>query len=213
MEYNSFFEPNNKHRRVLDDITLTDTSLGGVDDEKTEPMSRAELLDIGYKGCFACDNMHAKAIEENENYSYLMKLYTANSANICKDSIYTKIFEYFQNTIVPDLIEIREHVNKHGDDAQLAGLPTTEWSLDSIKEHFDIHTSYPTDEILFQMRLKKATRNKLSDNIVEKRPDGTLKFNHKNLDAVMKLDKAILDLMKTRKDINTMAGYSRELDY
>lgn len=203
----SMFEPDQKRRKVLNDIHLTtDLDLGKMpedDDDVTEPMSYKELVDVKYKECYACENMHARSLEENENYRRMMELYTENSANICKDAIFKKIHEFYNLIIVPDLKDIHDE----GDP------PIMNWTLESIREHFEAHTNYPTDEILFQSRLKKAIRNKLAENLIEKKNNGTLKFNHKNLDIMMKLDKMIIDLMKTKKDINSMVGYSKELDY
>lgn len=213
-----FFEPDCKRRKLVNSINLTNTNLGVAEDdvdvdEKTEPMGYDELVDVQYKDCFACEHMHAKAIENNESYGCLMKLYTTNSANICKDAIYKKIHTFFHENIVPDLVEIRKEMTRECDTEGLVDLPPPEWSVESIKEHFETHTNYPTDELLFQVRVQKAIRNKLSNNIVEKRVDGTLKFNHKNLDAFNKIEKAIVEIMKTKKDISGMVGYSRELDY
>lgn len=202
----SFFEPDSKRRKLLNDISLTDTSLGDAgddDDEKLEPLTCKEIIDTEYKECYACENMHASSLEENENYRFMMRLYTENSANVCKDAIYNKIHRFYNEIIVPDLEEIR----KEGDP------PIMDWTVDSIREHFEYHTNYPTDEILYQSRMNRAFRNKLANNIIEKRSDGTMKFNVKNLDILIKLDKMIIDLMKTKKDINTMVGYSKELDY
>jgi hypothetical protein len=209
-----FFEPDNKRRRLIDGINLTDVGMGVCDEDDTmEPMSYDELVDVKYKECFACEHMHAKAIENNENYSCLMKLYTTNSANIAKDAIYKKIHTYFNEHIAPDLIELRETMITEDDTDGLADIPTPEWCVDSIKAHFESHTNYPSDELLFELRLKKSLRNKLTGCLVDKRADGSLSFNLKNIDMVNKLDTSIIALMKTKKDINGMLGYSRELDY
>lgn len=214
--------PDNKRRRLLDSLDLTDTGLGvpredksddGGDDSKRQPMGYEELVDLEYTECFACENVHAKAIEQNENYNFMMKLYTTNSANVCKDAIFKKIHEFFKEHIVPDIVDIRNTMQEQGDLQGLNDLPVPEWPVESIKAHFETHTNYPTDELLFQIRLKKCIRNKLSNNLIDKKEDGTLSFNHKNLEAMNKIDAAIIALMRTKKDINTMAGFSRELDY
>lgn len=202
----SFFEPDSKRRKLLNDISMTDAALDNDsdgDDEKLEPLTCKEIIDTEYKECYACENMHANSLEENENYRFMMRLYTENSANICKDAIYNKIHQFYKDIIVPDLEEIRKE----------GSPPVMDWTIDSIREHFEYHTNYPTDEILYQCRVNRAFRNKLANNIIEKRTDGTMKFNVKNLDILIKLDKMIIELMKTKKDINTMVGYSKELDY
>lgn len=205
----NFFAPDNKRRKILDELDLN----GPVEeefDDSPDPMSYDELMDVKYTKCFACDNLHVKAIENNENYAYMMKLYTENSSAICKDAIYKNIHTYFHQNIVPDLLEVKKIMEEQG---QTENIPDTEWSLACIKEHFESHTNFPTDEILFQIRLKKALRNKLSNNLVNKNKDGTLTFNHKNIDIYMKLEKGIVELMRQKKDINTMVGFSPELNY
>lgn len=202
----SFFEPDSKRRKLLHDISLTDEVLGqpsDENDEKLEPMSYKDVIDTDYKECYACEHLHATALEENENYRKMMLMYTENAANICKDAIYESIHKFYQNVVVKDLEEQFEE----GDP------PIKDWTKESIREHFEYHTNYPTDEILFQSRLNKALRNKLADNIVKVRSDGTMQFDLKSLDLLIKLDKMILELLKTKKDINTMVGYSKDLDY
>tara|TARA_B100000508_G_scaffold110949_1_gene89148 strand:+ start:367 stop:1005 length:639 start_codon:yes stop_codon:yes gene_type:complete len=211
----SFFEPDNKRRRLLDSINLTDTSLGQTDDdvEKTTPMKYDEIMDVQYKKCFICENVHAAAIQKNETYAYMMSLYTKNAANICKDSIYQQIYDYFQEYIVAEIKEMRKEMEEQGDVEGLAETPIPEWSLEGVKEHFEYHTNYPTDELIFQVRLHKALRRNMMNSLLEKKDDGTVKINHKTIDTLQKLEKSIIDIMKAKKDINTMAGYSPELDY
>ena len=213
----SFFEPDNKRRRLLDNIELTDTSLGqqpdNDDDEKFEPIKYDELVDVNFKKCFICENVHAAAIQNNESYAYMMSLYTKNAANICKDSIYQQIYDYFQEYIVKEVEEMRAEMEKEGDIEGLAETPVPEWSLEGVKEHFEFHTNYPSDELIFQVRLRKALRRKMVDSLIEKKEDGTVKINHKTIDTLQKLEKSIIDIMKAKKDINTMVGYCNVLDY
>lgn len=211
----SFFEPDNKRRRLLDDIELTDTNLGTSEgeSEKTVPMTYDEIVDVNYKNCFICENVHAAAIQKNENYAYMMSLYTKNSANICKDSIYKQIYDFFQEYIVAEIKEMRKEMEEEGDLEGLAETPIPEWSLEGVKEHFELHTNYPSDELIFQVRLRKALRRKMMDSLLEKKEDGTVKINHKTIDTLQKLEKSIIDILKSKKDISTMVGYSNELDY
>ena len=214
----SFFEPDNKRRRLLDNLELTDTSLGQQPDNeeeenKYEPIKYDELMDVGFKKCFICENVHAAAIQNNESYAYMMSLYTKNAANICKDSIYKQIYEYFQEYIVKEVEEMRAEMEKEGDTEGLAETPIPEWSLEGVKEHFEYHTNYPSDELIFQIRLRKALRRKMVNSLLEKKEDGEIKINHKTIDTLQKLEKSIIDIMRAKKDINTMSGYSPELDY
>jgi hypothetical protein len=207
----SFFEPDSKRRKLLNDISLTDNTLGQIHDddddeegkEKLETLTYKDVLDTEYKQCYACEHLHSSSLEENENYRFMMRLYTENSSNVCKNAIYINIHKFYNDIIVPDLKEVRLK-----DDP-----PIMDWTVDSIREHFECHTNYPTDEIIFQIRMNKALRNKLANNIVERRHNGTMRFNIKNMDILMRLDKMIIELMKTKKDINSMVGYSKELDY
>lgn len=211
----SFFEPDSKRRKLLDDLQLTDHGLGTTDDanSKNIPMSYTDIMNVKYKSCFACENIHAKSIETNENYAGLMKLYTQNSANVCKDALYKKIYEYFQEHIVGDIVAVRRQMIEKGDIDELDSFPIPEWSIQGVREHFDVHTNYPSDELIFQTRLKRSVRNEVANNLIECRPDGTKSFNHKNMDIFIKLNKGIVELMKSKQDISKMTGYSPELDY
>jgi hypothetical protein len=123
----SFFEPDSKRRKLLNDISLTDNTLGNMHDddgeEKLEPLSYKDVIDTGYKSCYACEHMHATALEENENYRKMMLMYTENSANICKDAIFESIHRFYNEVIVPDLEEQFEE----GDD------PVPKWTKESIR--------------------------------------------------------------------------------
>lgn len=210
----SFFEPENKRRRLLDSLDLTDSSSNcGDSGEKKTPIKYDELVDVNYKNCFICENVHAAAIQNNESYAYMMSLYTKNAANICKDSIYKQIYDYFNEYIVKEIKQIRKEMEEEGDTQGLAETPIPEWSLEGVKEHFEFHTNYPSDELIFQIRLRKSLRRKIMDSLLEKNSDGSININHKSIDTLQKLEKSIIDIMKSKKDINTMSGYSPELDY
>jgi hypothetical protein len=158
-------EPDAKRQRILDDIMLTDSNLG-IDQEEevvddSEPMSYEELIDVGYVDCYACKHMNVEALNDNEKYLYLMKLYTQNASTITRDAIYKKIKKYFDEYIKTDLVLIEkakleiEGKNIPPDD----NIKTEDWTLDCIKEHFERHTNFPTDEIITQLRIKRAPRS------------------------------------------------------
>lgn len=212
-------EPDAKRQRLLDDILLTDRNLGleldNDDTEVTEPMSYDELIDLGYEDCYACEHMNIEALNQNENYLYLMKLYTQNAATITRDAIFKKIKEYFDSYIKSDLITIEKAK------LEIEGKPippdnelnVKDWSLECIKKHFDHHTSFPTDEIITQLRIKRALRARLTNNLVEITKDGKQKFNGNNIKLVISLDKEIQVLLKLKKDISSMVGYNATLDF
>lgn len=201
-------EKDNKKRKKKKKMSNTLLFGNGNDDEdddmfeheeENQPMSCEELTDVGYRDCYACKYMNVEAIGENENFLYMMKLYTQNASTICKDAIFEKIKAYFDKYVKPDLVEIERG----------GGPPAENWSIQCIKEHFLKHTNFPTDEILIQLRIKRALRTKLADNLVEVDPNGKLVFNNNNIKNVALLDKDILNLLKLQKDISSMVGYNR----
>lgn len=210
-------EPDAKRQRILDDIMLTDTSLGmeNDDNDEGEPMSYEDLIDIGYSDCYACKHLNVESLNENEKYLYLMKLYTNNASTITRDAIYRKIKDYFDEYIKSDLVLIEKAK------LEIEGKPippddqikTEDWSLNCIKEHFERHTSFPTDEILTQLRIKRALRARLSNNLVEVTKEGKQKFISNNIKLLVTLDKEIQVLLKLKKDISTMVGYNATLDF
>lgn len=211
-------EPDAKRQRILDDIMLTDTGLGINEEDQndeTEPMSYEELIDVGYTDCYACKHMNVESLNDNEKYLYLMKLYTQNASAITRDAIYKKIKQYFDEYIKADLIKIEKAK------LEFEGKPippedkikTEDWTLECIREHFERHTNFPTDEVITQLRIKRALRSRLSNNLIEVTREGKQKFNVNNIKLLVTLDKEIQALLKLKKDISTMVGYNATLDY
>lgn len=228
----TYFTNRGKRQRIIDDMcfaapmdTATTEGIRGVtraNDPSTDLISKhghiddpsedqdfatrmtyEQLVDVGFKDCYACECMNVEAIAENENYLYMMKLYTQNASTICKDAIFKKVKHFFDTVVKPDLESLR------GPDDP----PVRDWSLWCIKEHFTKHTHFPTDEILTQIRIKRALRAKLSDNLVETMPNGKLRFNSNNIKHVIALDKEIVSLLRAKNDISTMVGYCEILDF
>lgn len=188
-----FFEHSDKKRKLLDELNLD--SLGGdtSEDKPTEYIDVDEITEIKYHNCFACKYINNETLAENDTYRAMMKLYTNNSTSISLDAIFRLIKEFYDNEIKP--------------------CTGVEWSLEAIKEHFTKHTNYPTDEILRQITIKRALRNSLANNSIEKLVDGSLKFNLNNIKLVVTLDKELITLYKLKKDIANMIGYSESLNY
>lgn len=191
--------PAQKRQRMLDDIVLANDEVTEEEDT-AEPMTYEELVDVQYTSCFACEYINQDAMRDNDNYLAMMRLYTQNAGSICSDAIFVQIKRFFDEVIKPDLDEVYR-------DKKI------DWSLKCIREHFLLHTSMPTDEILTQIRIKRALRTKLANNLVEKLADGRLRFNNHNIKHMLALDKEILVLLKSRKDIASMCGYNEVLDY
>lgn len=183
---------------ILDELIVTDPVPA---EEETEPLDFNEVVDINYKKCYACECINNDAMRENEHFMALMKLYTDNATSTCKDAIFSQIKLYFDKNIKPEHESLEDETE------------TIEWSLECIREHFLSHTQFPTDEILTQLRLKKALRNHLANNMVERKADGTMKFDIVNIKLATALDKEILTLLKARKEIPSMVGYSEVLDF
>jgi len=87
------------------------------------------------------------------------------------------------------------------------------WSLDSIRQHFTIHSQYPTDEILTQIQLKRAIRNHLVNNIISVGPDNKMTFDNENMKMLQTIDKDIIQLMKLKNETSHMIGFSDQLDF
>lgn len=171
---------------------------------EAEPMDMEELVDISYKRCYACENINSESMNENSSFLEMMKLYTDNATTICKDAIFLLIKQYFDENIKPDLQDLDVDGPENG---------CADWSLECIKEHFLCHTQFPTDEILTQLRLKRAIRTHLANNIVERKSNGTLKFNLNNIKMMNALDKEIMLLLRSMKEIPSMVGYSEVLNF
>lgn len=211
--------PDAKRQRILDDIMLTDQNLGiGLDEDtadESKPMSYEELINIGYNDCYACKFMNVESLMKNEKYLYLMKLYTQNASTITRDAIFKKIKEYFDTYIKADLIEIEKTK------LEIQGKPippdneikVADWTLDCIREHFDSHTNFPTDEIIHQLRIKRALRNRLSNNLVDVTEEGKQKFNQNNIKLLITIEKEIQALLKLKREIPSMVGYCNQLDF
>jgi hypothetical protein len=208
-----FFEPDSKKRKLLDDLALTNTegSLLGVEadlpddhEDTAEPMSYEELIDTSYKSCYACRHMNTEALQENKDYLYMMKLYTQNASSICKDGIYDLIKDHFEKHVKPYTGVTNTETGE---------IEYADWTIDCIREHFKCHTAFPTDEVINEIAIKKALRNKLVGNLVSKKKDGTLIFNNNNIKTLIALDKEIMALYKSKKDIPNMIGYNEVLNY
>jgi hypothetical protein len=216
-DFNS--EPNAKRQRILDDIALTNINLDLDEEdvvEENEPMTYDELIDIDYEDCYACKHMNVESLNDNEKYLYMMRLYSQNASTICRNAIFEKIKQFFDEFIKPDLILIKKaqmEIDGIAIPDDTSNIKTDDWTMTCIKQHFDYHTNFPTDEILIQLRIKRALRSRISNHVVEITPSKKHKFNINNIKLLITLDKEIQSLLKQKKDISSMIGYSAVLDF
>jgi hypothetical protein len=191
------FVPN--RRRHLEDM-LDDEAFGDneEDEEQYVPMNVDELTSNEYTTCFACERINTTSMRSNEKYMAMMRMYSTNVGSMTKEAIFKLIKKYFDEFIKPDLREI-------GD--------MSDWSLECVRNHFQTHTNFPTDEINHQLRIKRALRNHLANNLVDRSSEGKMKFNLNHIKMVSALDKEILVLLKSKKDISGMLHFSELLDY
>jgi hypothetical protein len=192
----SFLDEASKKRRLEDEFHGPAFNMDNDDDDNTYPSEYIgvdELTTVQHKACFACKYINNDSLLEDETYRALMRLYTENSSNIELDATFELVKEFYDSEIKPVL--------------------QMDWPLHVIKEHFTRHTNYPTDEILRQIQIKKALREHMINNVVEKCPNGNTKYDLSVMKQITSLEKDILTLLKLKKDIPTMVGYSEILNY
>lgn len=190
-------EPSEKRRRLLDDLLLSDPvnpDAMSTSEPQTIPVTFEEMSKVAYPDCYACNSISPASLRENKYHRSLMKLYTDNSTSICKGAIYNLIKEYYDSEIKP--------------------TTGVEWSLEAIKEHFQSHTMYPTDEILRQINITQGVRNYLMDYLIERgERDDKMKFNMNNLKMIVNLNKELRTLRTLKNDIPNMIGFDQQLNY
>lgn len=189
--------PTAKRKRLLDDMLMgppvDDMSHGFGDDKQKIPVSYEEITSMRHIECFACKNITPAALRENEYYFNMMKLYTDNSTSICKDACFLLVKEYYDRFILP--------------------LTNIDWTLAAIKEHFQRHTRYPTDEVLRQMTIAESVRSVLIEQLAEKTDDGKTTVNMNNVKLVLALNKELRTLRNLKAELPNMVGYDQNLNY
>lgn len=172
-----------------DDNTISPSEYIGVD----------ELTSIQHKECFACKYINNDTLSAEDGiFLSMMRLYTENHANNDSDGMYEQIKKFYDSEIKPVLAEDGIHM---------------EWPLHVIKEHFRRHTRYPTDEILRQIETKQALRDHMNNHMIEKCPNGDIKYNLAVIKQISSLEKDIERLMLKKKELPSMIGYSDILKY
>ena len=168
-----------------------------------EPVPLDNIMANRHENCFACLYVNKRSMEKNESYMNMMLMYKDNAFMMAPEALYNLIKTYFDETIKPEMEEAYR-----GSDAVVP-----DWSLECIREHFTRHTRFPTDELRKQLRSKKAIRDTLNDMIVEMSSAGDRKVRVDYLKELLKLEKEIVALLKSKECISTMLGYSETLNY
>lgn len=187
-----------KRQRLLEELVLTNEAMPTTGYDDDEDNFRSVKYDELQKGdyseeCYACRHINNASMNENENYLYLMKLYTENIGSVSKESVYRMIKEYFDKYCYDE------------DDGET-------WTVDSIREHFDKHTSFPTDELNKQISFSKKLRDMILSSAIYKKGD-EIKVHNKNIKDILSIQKDIRELLLMKGKINTMVGYNEILDY
>ncbi|GBG16202.1 Hypothetical Protein FCC1311_116772, partial [Hondaea fermentalgiana] len=106
------------------------------------PMTYEQLTEVKFKEtCFACKYINAGSMRENPEFVTLMKLYTENAEAVSQPALFRLVKAHFDRHCRPIVRE--------------------EWTLPCIEEHFTVHTNYPTDEILKQLKVLTSIRNNM----------------------------------------------------
>lgn len=198
-------DPNPKKRKLLDNTSLFSSVFNNQEEDEDEDeeeedvqLTFEELVNVNHVDCYACKYINPESMLENDRFMYLMKLYTQNASSITREAIFKQIKEYFDTYIKHDMDTIDNN---------------EDWTLDCIREHFNRHTNFPTDEIINQIRLKRALRTLLVNNLVKSNSKGEKKFDHGNIKLLVLLDKELQGLLKLKKEITTMVGYNPVIDF
>jgi len=184
-------------------------SWDGFDNDETaapaptfDPVPLDNIMANRHVDCFACLYVNKRSMEQNESYMNMMLMYKDNAFMMAPEALYNLIKSYFDETVRPEMQE-----------ALGASADVPDWSLECIREHFTRHTRFPTDELRKQLRSKKAIRDTLNDMIVEMSSTGDKKVRVDYLKELLKLEKEIVALLKSKECISTMLGYSETLNY
>ena len=189
-----------KRQKLLSDLVLTseamqeDTSGVYVDDDTNfKCLTYNDLKAPKYDSeCYGCKYINTTSLAENEDYLYLMKLYTENTGSSSREAIFRNIKDFFD-----------KYCSEYSD---------MDWSLESIREHFDNHTCFPTDELNKQITLNKKMRDFILSSVIYKKGD-EIKVNNKNIKDVISIQREIRELLLLKSKINSMVGYNETLDY
>ncbi len=144
--------------------------------------------------CFFCTHINSKSLQENETFYNFMKLYTDNSMSVTKDAIFAMMLDFYNKYI-------KEHLN---------GRTLT---LFEIKNHFTLHTSFATDEILTQINITKGIRRHVMNSLAKLDEEGKVVVNDANVKMLLSLNKELRTLQQTKDELPNHIGYDNTLSY
>ncbi|GBG28606.1 Hypothetical Protein FCC1311_048272 [Hondaea fermentalgiana] len=174
-----------------------------VDDESEDeepgsedlPMSFEQLTEVKYRdSCFACKYINSSSLRENPEFVALMKLYTENAGSVSRPALFQLVKDHF--------------------DAYCRPVVQAEWSIACIEEHFTLHTNFPTDEVLKQLKVLVSIRNKMISTLLTRNVrTGEVKAHSNNIKNLITIQKEIRELLSFKKKLPTLLGYSEVLDF
>jgi hypothetical protein len=186
-----------KRMRMMEDLVFNEDDDDDLDDGAFHPMDDNDLLVEQYEDCVFCDFINKGSLRDNEVFLDLMRLYTDNASGTYREASYKHIKEFWDTNC-------SEHTGR-------------EVTMEQIRDHFEKHTQYPTDEILRQLRIYKNIRNNFLKTVLSKRKNSKgkeeIQGHVNNIKVLIQIQKEIRDLLSSIKDIPSMAGYSNELNF
>lgn len=187
-----------KRMRMMENLVFNeDDDNDDLEDGAFHPMDDSDLLVEKYEDCPFCDFINKGSLRDNEVFLDLMRLYTENASGTYREASYRHIKEFWDSNCA-------EHTG-------------CDISLEQVRDHFEKHTQYPTDEILRQLRIYKNIRNNFLKTVLSKRKNSKgkeeIQGHVNNIKVLIQIQKEIRDLLSSIKDIPSMAGYSNELNF
>lgn len=170
------------------------------DENAMETLSFDDLMKVQHSSCFACQRINQNTLRDNEYYYKMLQLYKDNATGTCLETVYIMVKDYFDTQIKPILDEDED------DD----GLK--EWPLEVIREHFQRHTLYATDEIIRQINVTTALRDHLMNNLV-KVNSNSAKYDVKYIQTLINLNQEIRKLRSMKSEIPAWFGFDNTLNY
>lgn len=201
--------PSAERDSLLDSLNLNALPAGdlfgdgpGDEDANMARMSYEDLMEVKHKNCFGCQRINQESLKENEYYLSMMKLYRDNCGNTCSDSVYRLVKEYFDEEIKPIL------------DVDETDTGIKEWPLEVIREHFQRHTKYATDEVLRQINITTALRDHMMNFLVQVDSGGEkARYDVNYIKVMITLNQEIRKLRTMRKDLPNMIGFDNVLNH
>ena len=188
-----------KRRRLLGELVFNQNGDDeeDVDDGVFRPVDYDEIVNQEYEDCYACNHINKGSLRDNEVFRDMIRMYTDNAASTMREASYRQIKEKF--------------------DAECRQYSDCDWTLDQIREHFQKHTQYPTDEVLNQLRIAKNLRDKHLKTLLSKRKNAEgkeeIQSHANNMKLLLSIHKEIRDLMLSVEHIPKMVGYDTTLNF